>query len=206
MDDILNELQQAILRCEDAVQMFKSESLEELHARVLDAISSAAEAWSGSWFGYQSAVYIAGLAPKQPGERFSIEYGLSGDNWDGTGTRGRWIEYARQDVIDAILKRADAQETPELTQATSNGKDTFEAVQREVLPTLAALLGQHADANIQERYAEIGALRSNITADAYLRHQRPTGQFLIRDGRAREGGVQSPPHLGGFRLGVFNTT
>ena len=59
-------------------------------ASLEDAVSKAAESFSGSWIGYHSRVYYERLAPPPAGAHFSPEWGLV--RMSIQDTRGKWVE------------------------------------------------------------------------------------------------------------------
>ena len=76
MDDVLDEIERLARRCDRAAVVFEEAPLEEIRIKLLNAVESVSKASSGSWLGYHSSVYINELRPRQPGEHFSVEWGL----------------------------------------------------------------------------------------------------------------------------------
>jgi class 3 adenylate cyclase len=189
MDDILDEIEQAILHCEEAAQPFQSNSLLDFHARIRSSVNDAAQSWSGSWIGYQSRVYKHGLVPKLPGDHFSVMRGIS------ASSGGPWTEYPNGLIRNEILTRASATDWTELEAADEIARKAFGEVKREMLPTLMALQGHSADPIIKDKIAEIAALDSRIWAQVYIDASRPLQDYHTQDMRAVEEGPTCPPHL-----------
>lgn len=156
-----------------------------------EAANTVARAWSKSSLGYQANVYYAGFKAPPPGHHFSREWGFEGMF---QGTVGEWQTFDAEAVSEYTRNLAG---DPDL----DNSRATSEAARTEV----KALI-QRAKSN---------AARVEPPHDDYLRENldalqkvdfpslsliqgvlmnRTTGQFMIRDMRAAEGGWQVAGH------------
>ena len=195
MDDVLDDLVRAAQRCDRAAKQLEPTSvLERLPERVQEAIAQVERAWSGSWLGYQSRVYIEGLRPRHPGESFDTEWGADGGF--GDTTRGEWAEYDPEAVSQAILDTAGASDGDwdNLARIAKDVAEVFDDVRAEILPLLDAVLATHSDKPIQEARKSIADLKSHISTRDFVNALVPR-QVMSRDGRAMNEGIQVPPHL-----------
>lgn len=88
---IYNDLTTLAARCEDEI-------LEPLKA-LIRAAEEVGKAWSGSWIGFHSLIYYAGISPPPPGQHFSSEWGLD-------RSTGDWREWSPEDIRASVLERA----------------------------------------------------------------------------------------------------
>lgn len=91
----------------------------------LDKLEAAAnqisKSWSGSWFGYHSRVYYAGLQSPPPGAHFSQEWGLMDELIKYT--TGNWEEYAFDEVVNVIFPIA---ENPDISTCRKTSAEVCE--------------------------------------------------------------------------------
>ncbi len=195
MDDILDDLVRAARRCDRAARRLDRETvLDGLPVRLGEAIGEVGRAWSGSWIGYHSRVYVQGLRPRRPGESFDAEWG--GSDGFSNSTSGDWAEYDVGAVRQAVLEAAEVSddEWGELSGIAKEVGEVFDDVRADVLPTLDAVLATHSDKTIQASREEIAALKSHNHARDFVSVLAPR-QFMSRDGRAMNEGIQVAPHL-----------
>lgn len=163
----------------------------------LDALESAAQvigkSWSGSWLGYHSRVYYAGLKPPPPGASFSIEWGLM-DLQTSSGTRGDWDEFAPETITNAVHKLA---KNPDLSAAKALAKDasdTFDSLLPEAVSLLSIAEKTHTDQVITDLAERLRKLKPS-TYQNIIRAMQPQGQVISRDSHAITSGYQVPPHI-----------
>jgi hypothetical protein len=91
----------------------------------LEALENAANevkrSFSGSWLGYHSDVYYAGLKPPPPRANFSQELGLK-EMLGSLGSRGDWRQFDPEDVkaqIRELAKHPDIEPAGELAEKGS---------------------------------------------------------------------------------------
>ncbi|WP_122574955.1 TIR domain-containing protein [Pseudomonas viridiflava] len=161
-------------------------------AKLAQAAEEFAAAASGSWFGYQSCVYYENFERPPPGASFSKEFGMQ--NIFGMGTTGHWCEYAFDDVVDLINQEAG---NPDLTSAEEfrrDGEKLLDAAKRTVEIELRLFLLHNPDPFIEDLLSKACAVHS-LSPDDFRKALIPRGQFQVRDIRAADGRIQTPPHV-----------
>src|SRR5689334_12782401 len=103
MDDLLDDLVRAARRCERAARSMQ-QSLAEVREPIQQQVQNAQRAWSGSWIGYHSRVYIKDFDAPRSDERFDREWGVMSAY--GSQTCGRWSLYDEEAAKDVLLRRA----------------------------------------------------------------------------------------------------
>lgn len=97
----------------------------------LDALYNSAEqvgnSFSGSWLGYHSRVYYSGFQRPPAGAHFSQEWGLEDLSMTRLGSKGEWIEYHFNDVIEYIRCKAG---NPNLSRSMSTSKSAGNVFRR----------------------------------------------------------------------------
>ena len=105
----------------------------------VNAVQKSAEeigkSWSGSWLGFESRIYYAGLKPTPPGCYFQ-----SGHSPLSTmmNSAGQWLEYAQGLVEKEILNRA---KNPDLVPAGKASRQTALVFEKQKELLLAVLRG-----------------------------------------------------------------
>ena len=97
MDDLRDDLVRVARGCERAARAFETETDAILGDRLREQIAVAQSAWSGSWIGYQSRIYIRDLRPRQPGDFFDSDMGPGAAYGS---TRGDWVLCDAKSVQD----------------------------------------------------------------------------------------------------------
>jgi predicted nucleotide-binding protein len=159
-----------------------------------DAAEEVGKAWSGSWLGYHSRVYYAGLTEPPPGAHFSQELGMK-DGFPLQETIGNWMEYRFDDVVSAIQKQTGEPSTNELEERSSSIKEEFEEVQSRVLSILSGILNSRKDDKYLCDIAEKVEGMKLFGANNFIEVMRPSGRIMSRDRPAIQAGLHTPPHI-----------
>lgn len=161
----------------------------------LDKLENAAnrvgESWSGSWAGYHSRVYYASFHPPPPGALFSQEWGL--DDAVGMGSRGDWVEYRFNDVIEHIQATAGYPATDRYIAEAKKATKVFENVKSSVLSFVHANVYPERDEFLQSLVSKIESLKI-LTETHFIQRHCPR-QMMSRDIIALEKGMVTPPHI-----------
>lgn len=161
---------------------------------LIDAAELVGRSWSGSWFGYHSRVYYAGLADPPPGARFSQEWGMM-DTFAIEDTVGDWREYRFGDVIEAISQEAG---NPDTTQQKNTSKaiaSEFEDAQSNALSLLSSVIEFRKDDKFLKDILEKVEGMKIYGASDFVEVMRPKGQVMSRDMPAIQAGWHTPPHI-----------
>jgi predicted nucleotide-binding protein len=161
---------------------------------LIDAAELVGRSWSGSWFGYHSRVYYAGLADPPPGARFSQEWGMM-DTFAIQDTVGDWREYRFGDVIEAISQEAG---NPDTTQQKNTSKaiaSEFEDAQSNALSLLSSVIEFRKDDKFLKDILEKVEGMKIYGASDFVEVMRPKGQVMSRDMPAIQAGWHTPPHI-----------
>lgn len=163
-------------------------------AALEQAARTIGRSFSGSWQGYHSCVYYAGLSPPPPGAHFSQEWGLMDTYMSSLGSRGDWREYDPEDVKAQIHELAGVPSLGAAEAAARAAAEAFEAAQSEIISILHTELEGHADGFLEKLKNEIEELRPMSIADV-AQHLSPKGQIMTRDTITLGQGTQVPPHM-----------
>ncbi|NOU27135.1 MAG: nucleotide-binding protein [Polyangiaceae bacterium] len=200
MTDLVEDLENLAQRCEQAAVASKlcdndpKDALYDIRRRCRDQIERADRAWSRSWLGYHSRVYIVDLQPASPDEHFDPEWGLDGGM--ATRTIGRWQTHDAVYIRETLLRNAKVTraELGRLEGDAQRLRAIFLAAQAEVLPTLDAALARSESTVVRGVRDKIEALKSHTSTRDVIATFRPQ-QVRSRDSLALSGGFQTPPHL-----------
>jgi predicted nucleotide-binding protein len=192
VDSVIDDLIITARKCERAAGAFEAEPLAGIKDRLLDAATSLAQAWSGSWIGYHASLYINGLRPRRPDEVFDPEFGLM-ESFSNQ-TVGDWQEYTQKAIEQEILRRAELVDLQPLLDAARAAREVFDRTMDHVIPTLDALLAEQQDTALQNVRKKVEEIKSCISRQAYFDLRRPN-QFVTRDHLASSHGIQVPPHF-----------
>jgi len=165
------------------------QSLESLNA----AVTRAAAAFCGSWIGYHSRVYYAGLNPPPAGAHFSPEWGLMQMHFS-QDTRGDWREYTFDDIYDALTKQVDKPNIEDLIALANQIDEKLTPLREELLSSLTALSESSVDSYVGKLLERATNTRP-ITINDFISAVRPSGRFFSRDSVAVTNGQQTPPHI-----------
>lgn len=173
-----------------------AEKIADLDTVPLDALENAAEeigrSWSKSNVGYQANVYYENYEVPPPGAMFSREWGFLGGVYHGTD--GDW-EIRQVDEVKAEIEERAGK--PDLSES----KDQSDGVRPEVedliqrARSVAAKVPTPHDDYVKENIERLQHLKlPNESLLAQQQMQGVTGQFMIRDMQALEGGAQTAGH------------
>lgn len=190
---IRDEIVTAARKIEEALQLEGADDLLEIGASLEETANRVAKAWCGSWLGYHSRVYYAGLAQPPPGAFFDREWGLMSDTFSST-TRGDWRinnADALQDEIRLLAGEEDlSRQWPRVKALKSAIKDAKDALASCFL-TYSEI---KKDAFMDRLQKEFESAEAPTTQEFY-NHLKPTGQIFSRDSAAYSEGFTAPPHV-----------
>ena len=171
----------------------QSPEIKEPIDRLHEAALQVETAWSGSNIGYHSRVYYDGFKVPPPGVHFSSEWGLH-ERYSG-GTRGSWLEYQYDDVIQYIEKLAGNSDLSHARAVSKEARKAFEEAKADVISIISAYVGEHPDNFLTSLKDTVEKIPIFTTYDA-IRGQMPTGQIGSRDSLAMSQGIRQAPHQG----------
>jgi hypothetical protein len=160
----------------------------------LDALDAAvkrvARSWSESNLGHHSRVYYRDFRPPPPGAHFDSEWGFRSQI---QGTRGDWIEYDPDDVIESIHELAGSPSLEQAVALAQAGRDAWRAAGPEIVSILSAYLAARNDVLIADLRAEVEGVRDLSPAEA-TRALIRRGEVMTRDSTAASQGFIAAPH------------
>ena len=130
--------------------------------------------------------------PPPPGAHFSQEWG-SIDTF-GDGTRGAWVEFAREDVETAIRQRAGNPELEPSIALREQAVREFDSQKPAVSSILETATAGLTDNFLSRLAGELDGL-SIASRQHIISVQSPSGQFITRDSLAAGQGLWTPPHI-----------
>lgn len=162
----------------------------------LTALENAADAvglaFSGSWLGYHSRVYYAGLQAPPPGMHFSQEWGLKGVFVKETSSF--WREYRPEEVKERIRVLARHPDLSEAASLAAEAKEIFQTAKAEIESILQTELDSRADGFLESLRDQLRNTDS-LTPSGVIEVLAPKGQVMTRDTVALGQGTQAPPHI-----------
>lgn len=180
--DELDELAERALRPEIADPLL----------RLQQAAEEVGKASSGSWLGHHANVYYEDLVPPPPGAHFSQEWGSIDAFLHGS--RGAWVEYAREDVETAIRERAGNPDLEPSNAIREQAVREFDSQKPTVSSILETARAGFSD-NFLNRLAEELDGLSIASRQQVISVQRPSGKLFTRDTLALSQGFWTPPHV-----------
>lgn len=164
----------------------------------LSALGKAAEeagkSFSGSWLGYHSRVYYDGLRQPPAGAHFSQEWGLKDLSFTSLGSRGDWLEYRFNDVVNHIHANAGNPSLDSAREAAKLARTAFEDAKSEIASVLQTELSNQPDTFLEKLLADLEKFKLATSMDI-AQHWMPKGQIITRDMIALGQGNQVPPHV-----------
>ena len=161
---------------------------------VTEAANSLHKSWSGSNLGYQAEVYYHDLKPRPPGAQFSSEWGIG--QRSGFGSKGAWREYAHDDIIAEIYRRAGDPKLNDLREASKALASQVEPLKAEVDSVLAVVTSETGDSFLKGLREKRHACRIRVL-DEIIALMVPSGQTISRDMIAITQGLNRPGFAGG---------
>jgi hypothetical protein len=164
----------------------------------LDALDTAANqierSFSGSWLGYHSRVYYAGLKPVPPGAHFSQEWGTEELFGSSMGSRGDWEEFDYQQVKAYIRDRAGNPDLTEARTVAEQAEKVFNESKSDIVSILTTECDETGDPFLAKLKSEVETLRP-LTPTDVAEIWAPKGQIFTRDMVALGQGNHVPPHV-----------
>lgn len=159
-----------------------------------DAATEVGRSSSGSWLGYHANVYYAGLTPPPPGAHFSQEWGLRDNYGTSFGSKGKWQEWDRREIVETVRTKAGVPDLTEISRAAADADQVFETASADIRSILLNANTDGKDQFIEKLVADLDKLQP-MTAGDILNVWKPNAQVMTRDTTAVGQGFQSPPHL-----------
>ncbi len=145
-----------------------------------NAVNQVKRSFSGSWLGYHSRVYYAGLQPAPPRANFSQEWGLKDMHITSLGSRGDSQEFDPEDIKAYIYELAEKPDLEPARQAATKAVTLFNEAKSEVMSILENELGERQDAFLTKLKEELDHLEPMSKAEIAQRWS-PKGQIMTRD-------------------------
>jgi len=193
----LNELLENISRlktdCIEAIKIFGDNTTITLLDSLEKSIIEIAKSWSGSWLGYHSTVYYNNFVRPDPGDNFSVEWGLQPKI--SNPTSDKWIQYDYDEVITVILRRAGytKNQIDDLEKSLLITRKCFEESRNELITLIEIIYNKNKDKLLEKLLNEASNLKS-FSQQEIIAKIRPT-DFLSRDSLAYSQGLKTPPHI-----------
>ena len=149
-----------------------------------------AKSWSGSWIGYQANVYYRSFAKPPIDANFSSMDGLISIY---SYTKGDWIEYDPENVIDYIEEMAEKPDLTKFNQISTNAITVFEDSKSEIL-SIFSCLDINRDNFLEDILNQIKEVNI-FTKQNFISCWQPRGKLASRDQKAIYSGLRTPPHL-----------
>jgi predicted nucleotide-binding protein len=161
--------------------------------RLQNAAENIGESWSGSWIGYHANVYYHAFHPPEPGDHFSVEWGLM--NVTDSDAMTGWSERRPEEVRAAIFEVAGKPDISSYEDTARKVKQLVAEKREELLSLLqAAASHTEEDAFIARLRDEAKGLKA-FSAQDFIKHQSPSGGVWSRDSTAVTQGIWTPPHI-----------
>ena len=158
---------------------------------VQNSAISLGKAWCGSWIGFQSRIYYAGLRPTPPGCYFNEGHSPLSTMMNSVG---EWVEYAADAVEGEIYKRAKNPDLLPSRRASTKLGRLFETNKELTVSILRGLITTTTDPFFTKLLEDAEAIELP-TARMFLLNLRPKEISVSLLNPATSQGVQAPPHL-----------
>ncbi len=159
------------------------------------AVQKSAEeigkSWSGSWLGFESRIYYAGLKPTPPGCYFQAGYSPLSSMMNSAG---QWLEYAKDVVETEIYKRAKNPDLSPARRASHRTASIFEK-QKELLLAVLRGVSRGNDDPFFVKLTEDAEKLEIPTAREFIASVMPTQITTSLLNPAKAQGIQTPPHI-----------
>lgn len=189
-----DELFEIARKLEAAADIVASEDISSPLDSLTDAANKIKRSFSGSWLGYHSRVYYAGLVPAPAGANFSQEWGLEDLSFTGLGSRGNWEEFQFEDVVNHIRKLAGNPDITDIKDAAEKADKKFDESKSEIISILETEISNKPDSFLSKLKADIDQLQPMSKINV-AKHWSPKGQIMTRDMVAMGQGSTIPPHV-----------
>lgn len=191
MSEPHEELLEIADKLDSAIARLRVPSFEGPLEKLKVAAEEVGRSWCGSWLGYHSRVYYAGLRPIPAGANFSIEWGIE-EKLGGYGSVGNWEEFKSDYVIRQIQGKAESPRLDLITESSEQLRKLIETEKGEVQSILAAV--RDPDEFLTEIRKEISKISVHSRREI-LDSWRPRNQIVTRDNLAAGQGLKTPPHI-----------
>src|SRR5579859_5747607 len=192
MDDIIDDLALIVKRCKRAAGLFEKEPVKSISDRVQNALEQLDVAASGSWFGYHANVYYRDFETPEPGDTFSVEWGLMERIYERVSHN--WIPVRYEDVERFVKNYAGITNLNVLTETAKEIDGIVGPARRELLATLAAYRSEKADPTLLAIQQKLEKHEDHLSAHQYMESRNPRHR-MSRDSEAITQGVVAPPHI-----------
>jgi hypothetical protein len=192
MKDLTESLNTLSARLDAVVSRIDQANVMSSLASLEDAVSKAAESFSGSWIGYHSRVYYEGLSAPPAGAHFSPEWGLM--RVSVQGTRGKWVEYTYNNIYEHLRQQTTGVGLDDLITLANSVGDDISSGQEELVSILSAICEEN-DEEYLRSLRERTEKTKLFSVEDYVRRYQPHGSFFSRDTVALTNGMQTPPHI-----------
>jgi predicted nucleotide-binding protein len=159
-----------------------------------NALKTVEKSFSGSWLGYHSRVYYAGLATPPPGANFSQEWGLKDLSLTSLGSRGDWREYDGDLIKQTIHAMAGDPSLENAQIASGEARTTFDRAKPEAISILETEIAETPDPFLKKLINELEKLEP-MSSSRIQQSWLPRGQYFTRDSLALSQGNKVPPHV-----------
>ena len=160
-----------------------------------DAAEKIGKAWSGSWLGYHSRVYYAGLTEPPPQAYFSQESGLRGPLIVQNPTVGDWKEYRFNCIVSSIMNRVQEEIMERIKKHSSSAMENFDEAKSRILSLLSVISDMRRNDNYLRDTIEKVKEVKVFDADYFIRVKQPSCGIISSDKPALQDGLCVPPHL-----------
>jgi hypothetical protein len=190
VDELLTVAKRLTTAAEDA----DAEGIASPLTALDDAAKKVGRAFSGSWLGYHSRVYYAGLQVPPPGANFSQEWGFQGDSFIGLGSRGDWREFDADEVKAVIYRLAGSPELEPARLSARSVSQLFDSSKAEAISVLEIELSEVPDSFLEKLKTDLEKVKLRSDFE-FIRAWSPRGQIMTRDTLALGQGNSVPPHV-----------
>ena len=158
---------------------------------IQNSATSIGKAWGGSWLGFQSRIYYAGLKPTPPGCYFNGGHSPLSSMMNSSG---EWVEYSAEALEAEIYKRARNPDLLLSRQASAKLRKIFDTEKELTVSILRGLVVNSADPFFSKLLEEAQAIETP-TARMFLQTMCPKEISVSPLNPAASQGLQAPPHL-----------
>jgi predicted nucleotide-binding protein len=192
----LNIVYSDILNLADKIQAYLNSKNDDFD-KSLNILKKVAEkfgeSWSQSWIGYQSCIYYQDFRRPPQGAVFDPRFGFEPYR-SINETRGDWVSYNFDDVIQCILEQANV-DINNLNNIYREQQMDFDNFKSEFISIMSIFLKNNSDDTFVNAQNENAKKLIYYSRDDIIKAMAPHGTIMTGDTRAVTGGIQCPPHI-----------
>ena len=194
MDNLLAELSQMVREMEGLLAHADEIRVRKISNGLETAALEVGNSWSKSWFGYQANVYYRYFKTPEGRAYFNMTQGIIRTGYYKHPTTGDWVEYAPDQIIQEVYKRAGDPDIGPVLAFREEAKQKLQSGKNNLLSIIDIEINQSHSQFLAQAKEELDSLMASDEqelAEGWI----PDPPHQTNDLRAMQQGIKIPPHL-----------